>query len=492
MAKSGAVRARSIGVTGSKKTGAKASTINAWQDDPEGLPNISRPVPKLATPPLKYKFKGKAPKAGAYAPGTSQFRYWTAAEALRRGADFWAPRLGVSRWQQGATLSVGLDEGDDLNAYYDRSELAFFHHQGDDGTVFYSGESPDVVCHEMGHACLDAHQPNLWDAPYIEAGSFHESFGDMSAILSALQLPSVRTKVLSSVKSYRASSLSRVAEQLGTALRQIDPSIVDPDCLRNAWNKFTYVDPNSLPDDAPASKLCAEVHSFSRVFTGAFYEILSGMLEIQSKSPTESDLAAIAADVALLLIDATGAAPIQPNYYAQVAAHMIDSDTKRFSGKYRSALVDTFVSRKIIPKNAVTSLNQSSKKTAKSVVGVALAEDKAMVTTQTHHVEVRDKRLGLGKQALIVAAPYQHRSFLAISASITHDAIDPTNRLTEATQRFVGMLLKHDRIDTGTRKHALRNADATSHIERQKTHVVVKDGSNFKLIRRKFACSAQS
>jgi len=55
-----------------------------------------------------------------------------------------------------------------------------------------SGESPDVVCHELGHALLDSFKPQLFDAASMEVAAFHESFGDMSALLSALQLPSVR------------------------------------------------------------------------------------------------------------------------------------------------------------------------------------------------------------------------------------------------------------------------------------------------------------
>jgi hypothetical protein len=139
---------------------------------------------------------------------------------------------------------------------------------------------------------LDAHRPELFDAPYIEVGSFHESFGDMSAILSALQLPSIRAAAMSGIKGRKSSQLSRLAEQLGWALRKIDPSLVNKDCLRNAYHSFNYVDPDTLPDDAPASKLCAEVHSFSRVFTGAFYDILSAMLKIRSANPTAADLVA--------------------------------------------------------------------------------------------------------------------------------------------------------------------------------------------------------
>ena len=289
-----------------------------------GMPAISRPIPVLTKAPLKYRFRGAQVPPGVYAQGTPQFRYWTAAEALRRGGDFWAPLLGVKRWQPGPVLPVSLDKGVDLNAYYDRTELAFFH-QSVGGKTVYSGESPDVVCHEMGHACLDAHRPELFDAPFIEVGAFHESFGDMSAILSALQLPSVRQAALAAVKGYRHSFLSRCAEQLGWAIRQVDAPAVDPDCLRDARNAFKYVDPQTLPDNAPATQLCAEVHSFSRIFTGAFYEILSGMLKLRSIHPTQADLAAIAGDFAQLLMDATAAAPVQPNYYAQVAAHVIDA-----------------------------------------------------------------------------------------------------------------------------------------------------------------------
>jgi hypothetical protein len=139
---------------------ASSATISAWQDDPaSGLGVISRPVPDLSKAPLKYQIKGAAVAPAMYAQGTPQFRYWTAAEALRRGGDFWAPLLGVTKWEPGPVLGVSLDKGVDLNAYYDRTELAFFH-QKLGKVTYYSGESPDVVCHEMGHACLDAHHPS--------------------------------------------------------------------------------------------------------------------------------------------------------------------------------------------------------------------------------------------------------------------------------------------------------------------------------------------
>ena len=165
--------ARSTRSTGAatQRSAAAAQQVSVWEDDPEPGVRVTRPLPDPAKRPLAYNFPGRAPTPGG-APGTASFRYWTAAECLRRGADFWAPRMPSGNWQPGASLRVLLDEGVDLNAYYDRRALNFFHGPSPSGTV-YSGESPDVACHEMGHAILDSIKPQLWGAASHEAAAFH-------------------------------------------------------------------------------------------------------------------------------------------------------------------------------------------------------------------------------------------------------------------------------------------------------------------------------
>ena len=491
------------------QTSAATTGVMAWQDDPMSkMPAIAQAVPNLNKPPLRFKIKGSALKPGIYPAGTPGFRYWAAAEALRRGGDFWAPILGVKQWQPGSVLQVGLDEGVDFNAYYDRTELAFFHDTAD-GQIVYSGESPDIVCHEMGHACLDAHRPQLWDTPFIEAGAFHESFGDMSAILSALQLPSVRTAALSGVAQDKASFLSRLAEQLGWAIRQQYPDAADPDCLRNAWNSFTYVDPETLPDSAPADQLCAEVHSFSRIFTGAFYEILSGMLAIRSKKPTEADLAAVALDWAQLLLDATAAAPVQPNFFAQVASHIIDADTVRFHGKYRATLTDTFVQRKIIPTSAVQPLLESKHRFSKEVLAFA-----SHITRPTRQLGLQKVRLsardfGLPAGDLVVHVPVEQKPALMVSSALLHGESANHTAYERASHRFVSMLFAHDRIDTGKVRRSRTSVAATSAPTTKRTgakrkgrvaagrmgqsppihsHALVKAAGGLRLVRRLFVC----
>ena len=292
----------------SKHSGVAAAdaTILIWEDDPDsGHSPVPCPAPQPEAAPLAFTFPKPGYTVGHYDPQTPQFRYWVAVEALRRGAGFWAAHSGPAKWQPGPKLAVLLDEGMDLNAYYDRKALNFFHGAGA-GKVVYSGESGDVLCHEMGHAILDAIKPQLWGAASHEAAAFHESFGDMSAILSALQVPSLRHEVLAETGGNlcRNSRLSRLAEQLGSAIRARSPDAVDPDCLRNAANSFSYQDPMRLPARAPAAQLSSEPHSFSRVFTGAFLEGLAGMASARAASGqvTEADLLAAAGDMADILV----------------------------------------------------------------------------------------------------------------------------------------------------------------------------------------------
>lgn len=491
--------------TAQKQSFTGSATIRAWQDDPSsGLRARERPVPNLSKSPLKFKIKGAPVPPRLYALGTKEFRYWTAAEALRRGADFWAPLLAVKQWQSGPTLQVGLDEGTELNAYYDRTELAFFHDTAG-GKVVYSGESPDVVCHEMGHACLDAHRPELWGAPFVQVSAFHESFGDMSAILSALQLKTVRQAALSVIEKNEPSQLSRCAEQLGWAIRQDHPTAVDKDCLRDACNKFQFVDPQTLPDAAPAFQLCAEPHSFSRIFTGAFYEILGGMLRTVTRHPSEADLADAATNCARLLIDATAAAPVQPNYFAQVASHMIDADTTRFSGKYRAILTSTFVKRKILPAAAVAPLITHKEPSARksSHLGAAAFEpmDEPMHESirasilappskpQIQTVRLNAAELGLAKGTLIVGAPVERKTFVAVSATILQDSGVAAENVELATRRFVQMLIAHDRIETSLTVAGRRGVSLTASNGRRRTHVLIKVRQGLKLVRRQFDCS---
>lgn len=488
-----------------KRKNAITNPILAWEDDPEsGLAPIERPAPNLASQPFPTRIEGQqAPPPKIYKKGTLQFRYWAAADALRRASDFWGGILGNIPWQPGGTLPVSLDRGQDLNAFYDRVGLRFFHGAAGNQTVF-SGESPDVVCHELGHAILDSIRPELWDAGSSEIGAFHESFADISAILSAVQLPSVRTAVLQEINSklFRSSRLSRLAEQLGRAIRLVRPDLADPDCLRNAVNSFFYREPETLPPTAPSSLLSSEPHSFSRVFTAGFFGTLANMLALSGSQPTEQQLQSASVDAAKLLTNAVLASPVVPNYYSQVAGHMVDSDQALFAGKFRDAITSSFIHCGVLSMQslrAVTAARPSAPRLTLHMLGAPTV--KAAGARKAAPVERRSARavvepgaalppvaisgddLGLDGEKVLVRAASETPRLPALSAAITGDSL-PGVTHDKAARSFLEDLLQrgHVSIAAGGRY------SVSDHPMARKTHELVRKQGGLELVRKLFDC----
>jgi hypothetical protein len=479
-----------VGVTAGDDATAQ---IYGWQDDPGDtvpppVPPELRPVPDLSTAPLQLAIPDvSAPAPRAYAPDSAEFRYWSTAEAAERGASFWRQIIPDLRsWQPGDTLDLLLDEGDDLNAYYDRRALNFFHGTAGGRTV-YSGESPDIVCHEQGHAILDALRPELFDAGTIEAAAFHESFGDMSAILVALQLPTMRSAVLAETDGdlSRSSRLSRLAEQLGWAIRQRAPEAVDPDCLRNAANSFFYTNPETLPSRAPAATISSEPHSFSRVFTGAFLEALAGGLRLAATNPGEADLAAVSQDFGRLLVAGIRAAPIVPEYMSQAAAAIVAADASAAApsrGKYGDVLKSAFVRRGILSHQSAAGLGalQAAGTTA-AAYAAALAASPARAIP---HIALSAGEYGLGDRPLLVRAPSEPRRFSVAASSFGVGAVTPSNA-EHAARAYFEDLLQRGHVDTGG---AGQPGVRVVHPHTFKTHRLVSTAEGLVLTRILFDC----
>lgn len=331
-------------------------TITVWEKDPALAGRFTVvPVPDVARLPLGFHF---IPAALAHSddPATAEFRYWTAAATLRRAADFWAASSQPpAHWHGGQALDVYVDRGEALQSEYDGQSLNFYHGSpdGHPNFVVYSGESPDLLCHELGHAVLDAIRPDFTNRGLLETDAFIETFGDMSAILCALQVPSCCAAVLAETAGgnfWMSSSLSRVAEQFGAAVRLEKPNDADVDCLRNAWNEHLYVDPVGLDHSGPPDTIAANPHSFSRVLTGAFFEALAGMLSVIAggNDPRPEDLQQVSLHMRDILVDGARAAPVVPRFYAGVAAAMTEASGKYHAG-YPAIFQAVFGRRNILP-----------------------------------------------------------------------------------------------------------------------------------------------
>lgn len=457
--------------------------IAAWEDEPYGAYAERRPpgrhpvqrqVPDLDPAGLPVGIAGTGPAAGVYQAGTAEFRYWALADALARGAGFWSGILPAgTTWQtgNGPRLTAVPDEGSNLNAYYDRNGLHFFHGTVR-GTTVYSGESPDVVCHELGHAVLDAVKPQLWDAASIEVAAFHESFGDCSAILCNLQIASVRDEVLAETggRVVTASRLSRLAESLGWAIRQLLPDATDPDCLRRALNSFYYQPPASLPPSAPATGLSSEPHSFSRLFTSGFLRALGGMFAAQPQHDSDA-LSQAAQDAGRLLVEGVRRSPVLPAFYAQVAAHMVAADADLFGGRYSRAIRNGFIGTGVLSVQSAATLGSAARLRATPQLPPAAADD------ALPRLPLPATLYGLPSDLLVSAAAQPRRFGVASGLPDVGDA--PPAAPDQAAASFVEDLIRRRRIDIrdadtgeapilpGTNvTHEIAPADGTLHLRR--------------------------
>jgi hypothetical protein len=187
-----------------------------------------------------------------------------------------------------------------------------------------------------------------------------------------------------------------LAEQLGWAIRQSVPSAVEPDCLRNAVNTFFYRDPDTLPTTAPATSLSSEPHSFSRVFTGAFFEGLAGMLAT-TETRDEAALLQVSQDMGTILVEGIRVASVVPTFFSQVAASMLGIAATRFSAQgYEAPLRSGFVRHGILaPSMAVAA-------THVAVRAAAVAASTESATLPRLQLSVAE--YGLGVPSIVVYA----------------------------------------------------------------------------------------
>jgi len=319
--------------------------IRIYPNDPAapgGLVDVPAPEPVPTQPPFVIEGTHHAP--APYAPGTLAFDYWQGEAALERAIGVWEDLFerDFTAWHSGRPLRVKLRAGRDLNAFYDRASLQFFYDVDHaTGRKVYAAESLDVVTHETGHAILDVFQPAYWSSVDLETAAFHEAFGDCSALVTTLADPGVRAAFLAAADGARSATrssnlVSRLAEALGRAFYDnYGPSVTgDPTCLRDANNTFRYTPPETLPaSSSKGGALTSEPHSFSRVFTGAFYDLLVWLLAREvRKDPSEEGVERARRLAGRLLARAIETLPPGVARYRAVALGMRSVDQNEENG----------------------------------------------------------------------------------------------------------------------------------------------------------------
>jgi hypothetical protein len=244
----------------------------------------------------------------------------------------------LPKWAAVKVLRVYPNAGNQLNAFYNRESLQFFTGRNPvNGQVVHTCLSNDVVTHEFFHSVLDSLKPVLFNTPFIEQGAFHEAFADCGSILHAMSIDPVLTYTAQQMDAAQSSTIaSSVAPDLGYAINGVIGG------LRDASVPYYYIDPATLPRSAPKNQLSSEVHSFSRVFSSAFYAAIMAVYA-KVKAPggigTREALIIARDEMATVLFRAVQNAPLTPRYMASIASTML---TELATGPYATEVASVF------------------------------------------------------------------------------------------------------------------------------------------------------
>ncbi len=344
-------------------------------------------------------------------PDNAKFQEGQAWVTIARTVRTWMMRgLAFSEWQGGGgsqtdTLDVTLMDPDAngkgfVNAGYSRPSEKRPFHVGAGYRVeyhLYTVNSAEVISHEVGHAILDAVYPTLWDGSLpLVVQAFHESFGDISAMLTTLSDPDVREKMLGDTGGEvdKTNLASKFAEEVGTVMfanRKDDDGKNNgaqfslPDCGRDAVASNPEDNPNPPPQHFPFSfrdekslalsfaqgqdysnTVISEAHNFSRVFTMAFYDSVANAYDRLLGGGGDSDaqdsaLREAAGCMGKLLARAILRQPGDfGHFYKSVAKKMFEVDKALYGGEFRDDMKGSgdgngFVGREILAESDLPS-----------------------------------------------------------------------------------------------------------------------------------------
>jgi hypothetical protein len=352
--------------------------------------------------PQKWNIDNNSNNINLFNPGTLDFQCCQINLTLSRCVGLWNESFngGFTSWSSTQALNVfpqvdyrtDPEAEDGFNAYYDRQNLVFFFDKDRlKNETVYTSESLEIVSHEAGHAILDAVQPDFWSTLLPEIRAFHEAFGDCSAILTTLGDENVRTAFLKvSDPLTESNCVSKLAEELGHGLFSIYGRDASPEeCLRNGINDFKYKNPNTLPSGGPDTILTRGGHSFSRVFTGAFYGSLVRMFKLVSQEISNKDQALIQATnhMKQILSGAVASTFVTSTLYRDIAVSMLKIDDQIFHNKYRQAIIDAFVEKNILSSISGHSLANNIK--LQSATGSAKSLDEIKVPANVKDIKNR-------------------------------------------------------------------------------------------------------
>jgi hypothetical protein len=508
--------------------------INFITNDPDA-DVLNTPEEKPARPDRPagkagFKFTGVVPQK-VYDPDTEpdEFLFWQCREAALAAVETWESfDSPLSQWARSPNrkkLELSLKFQDpqitgnqQLNAFYDGNGVRFFAFTNANNVTTYSGKSTDTVSHETGHALLDTVRPELFESNLPEVNAFHEAFADCMALLTALFNQDTRKHLLAAAPDLgSANFVESMSEYLSDAVLK-EFGKVAPSKPRRLLNDFTWDLPTSLPPgdfEDPPELLSAEAHSFSRVFSGCFYDVVRNIFAAQS-SQTEATLLSSTQTAAKLLVAGVRAAPETARYFQAVGRGMSLADEDSNGGANRDAIRTAFARHNLMLGSdamlaPTAGLAGSALKFAKGAFKLSPATTKDIreriraesgskmtvsrrsmfgtnVAEAVHRREVKlggiDKRLSgvvaYASEHILVGNSGQKPAVLGM--------LPQRNRTEDEVSHYVQTLLNHGRIAMNSKKPKGAIAGKAKKTPFIPTHVIRAKGGKKVLERIRFVC----
>jgi hypothetical protein len=464
---------------------------------------------------------------GLFNPGTPEFLFWQCREAALLSMEVWESLNGnLTRWGQfvapdRSKLDLVQDGGVTLNAFYDRQSLSFFHNTTGNKTTF-SGASTDVVAHESGHGFLDTMRPELFGSNITEHGAFHEAFGDCVALLVAFSDQDTRTALLDVTADLGgANFVEATAEDLSDGVRRALGANHPAAAPRQAFNNFQFQLPTTLPTTGRPAVLTSEIHSFGRIFSGCFYDIVRNIFAA-FPNRDQATLLKAAQTAGRLLIAGAQQAPLSVRYFQSVGRAMVLADQNLNGDANRLAITNAFARHGIAlgsaamlapraslagpaPKLAARAkgpiLSAATSKDIKRRIAASPAAKLVVnavniggeeVAEALHNREVALQSLSGRLKGVVALAPESVLVGASGAAAAVVSALPDPNTTTDEVHKFVETLLAHNRIafEGDTRRAAASSKAVVAGEEELElpTHTIRSQKGKKILTRIRFLC----
>jgi hypothetical protein len=191
-------------------------------------------------------------------------------------------------------------------------------------------------------------------------------------------------------------------------------------------------------------------------------------------APSHEELHSVANDLASILVNAIMRAPVVSNWFAQVAATMVQLSGDTDSG-YPAILKGVFVRRSILSLHTATTVELVRK--SMTAAGPSNGEQREPLA----RAALSGTQYGL-ERPVLVETPSQARRFAVTAAAGNADPIEPASATTAA--KFLDDLFRGGHVDYGKFAKETR----IEHGLRLRSHRLVSENGSIRLERVLFDC----